>query len=104
MRNIADFFIKNYKLTLVLMGFMAIVGLQGLSKMNAESWPAVDFATATITTNYPGASPEDIEALITKPIEDEIRKVTGLKDVKSISRIGQSQIVVRADMDNVQVR
>lgn len=101
MRNIADFFIKNYKLTLVLMGFMIIIGLQGLSKMNAESWPAVDFATATITTNYPGASPEDIEALITKPIEDEIRKVTGLKDVKSISRIGQSQIVVRADMDNV---
>ena len=101
MKNIADFFIKNYKLTLVLMGFMVIIGLQGISKMNAESWPAVDFATATITTNYPGASPEDIEALITKPIEDEIRKVTGLKDVKSISRIGQSQIVVRADMDNV---
>ena len=101
MKSIADFFIRNYKLTLVLMGFMMIVGLQGLKKMNAESWPAVDFATATVTTNYPGASPEDIEALITKPIEDEIRKVTGLKDVKSISRIGQSQIVVRADMDNV---
>ncbi|MFP5491582.1 MAG: efflux RND transporter permease subunit [Bacteriovoracia bacterium] len=101
MKNIADFFIRNYKLTLVLMGFMLVIGLQGLSKMNAESWPAVDFAIATITTNYKGASPEDIEALITKPIEDEIRAVSGIKDVKSISQTGQSVIVVRADMDNV---
>lgn len=104
MRSIADFFIRNYKLTLVLMGFMVIIGVQGIKKMNAESWPAVDFAIATITTNYKGASPEDIEALITKPIEDEVRTVTGLKDVKSISQIGQSQIIVRADMDNVDSR
>jgi multidrug efflux pump subunit AcrB len=101
MKNIADFFIRNYKLTLVLMSFMVVIGLQGISRMNAESWPAVDFAIATITTQYKGASPEDIEALITKPIEDEIRKVSGIKDVKSISQIGQSQIVVRVDMDNV---
>ncbi|MBY0517959.1 MAG: efflux RND transporter permease subunit [Bacteriovoracaceae bacterium] len=101
MKNIADFFIRNYKLTLVLMGFMLVIGLQGIRRMNAESWPAVDFAIATITTQYKGASPEDIEALITKPIEDEIRTVSGLKDVKSISQIGQSQIIVRVDMDNV---
>lgn len=101
MKNIADFFIRNYKLTLVLMGFMFVIGLQGIMKMNAESWPAVDFAIATITTNYKGASPEDIEALITKPIEDEIRAVSGIKDIKSISQTGQSVIVVRADMDNV---
>lgn len=101
MKHIADFFIRNYKLTLVLMSFMVVIGLQGLSRMNAESWPAVDFAIATITTQYKGAAPEDIEALITKPIEDEIRGVSGIKDVKSVSQIGQSQIVVRIDMDNV---
>lgn len=101
MKYIADFFIRNYKLTLVLMSFMVVIGLQGIRRMNAESWPAVDFAIATITTQYKGASPEDIEALITKPIEDEIRGVSGIKDVKSVSQIGQSQIVVRIDMDNV---
>jgi len=68
--------------------------------MNAESWPSVNFATAIITTNYQGASPEDMEALITKPIEDEIRTVSGLKDVNSQSKTGQSIIVVRIDMDN----
>lgn len=101
MKYIADFFIRNFKLTLVLMIFMIVIGIQGINRMNSETWPAVDFAIATITTSYKGASPEDIEALITKPIEDEIRGVSGIKDVKSVSQIGRSQIVVRIDMDNV---
>ncbi len=101
MKFFIDFFLKNFKLTLVLTLFLIVLGLQGLNRMNAESWPQVDFAIATITTNYKGASPEDIEALITKPIEDEIRTVSGLKDVKSISQTGISTIIVRIDMDNV---
>lgn len=101
MSFLVDFFIKNFKLTIVLTAFLVILGIQGINRMNAEAWPQVDFATATITTQYRGASAEDIEALITKPIEDEIRMVTGLKDVKSISQTGLSMIMVRIDMDNV---
>lgn len=101
MKFLVDFFIRNYKLTIVLTGFLCIFGIQGLRRMNAEAWPQVDFATAIITTSYKGASPEDMEALITKPIEDEIRTVSGLKDVKSTSQTGLSTIMVRIDMDNV---
>jgi multidrug efflux pump subunit AcrB len=104
MKFFVDFFIRNYKLTIVLTGFFIIMGLQGLARMKAESWPQVDFAMATIVTQYKGASPEDMEALITKPIEDEIRTVSGLKDVKSISQTGLSTILVRIDMDNVDER
>ncbi len=101
MKFFVDFFIRNYKLTIVLTLFFVIFGIQGLRRMNAEAWPQVDFATAIITTAYKGASPEDMEALITKPIEDEIRTVSGLKDVKSTSQTGLSTIMVRIDMDNV---
>lgn len=101
MKFLVDFFTRNYKLTLVLTIFCIIFGFQGLSRMNAEAWPQVDFATAIITTQYKGASPEDVEILITKPIEDEIRTVSGLKDVKSTSQTGLSTIMVRIDMDNV---
>ena len=104
MKFFVDFFIRNYKLTIVLTMFLIVLGFQGLRKMNAESWPQVDFAMATIVTQYKGASHEDIEALITKPIEDEIRTVSGLKDVKSISQTGLSTIIVRIDMDNVDER
>ena len=98
---LVNFFIRNFKLTIVLTFFLVILGAQGLLRMNSEAWPQVDFATAVITTQYKGASPEDIEALITKPIEDEIRTVSGLKDVKSTSQSGLSMIMVRIDMDNV---
>ena len=103
MRNLAHFFITNPKLTFVITLFMFIFGLMGMKKMNAESYPAVDFATAIIETEYFGATPEDIEVKITKPIEDEIRTVSGLKDVRSVSQAGRSKIVVRVDMDNPKV-
>ena len=103
MRNLAHFFITNPKLTFIITLFMLIFGFLGLKKMNAESFPSVDFATAIIETDYFGATPEDIEVKITKPIEDEIRKVSGLKDVRSISQAGRSKIVVRVDMDNPKV-
>lgn len=103
MKKLVSFFIENYKLTIIASIFLSIYGLMGVSKMNAESWPAVDFAQAIIETRYPGATPEDIETKITKKIEDKIRGVSGLKDTRSVSQSGLSKIFVRIDMDNVNV-
>lgn len=101
MQNISAFFIKNYKLTIVLTFGMIVYGLMGMMRMTSESYPNVNFATAIVTTPYDGASAKDIETKITKPIEDEIRGVSGLKDVRSISQAGLSTIFIRADIDNV---
>lgn len=103
MKALSKFFIENPKLTIVFIIFLLFYGLMGLKKMNAESWPSVDFATALVETEYFGATPEDIEVKITKPIEDEIRGVSGLKDVRSTSQAGRSKIVIRVDMDNPKV-
>lgn len=103
MKTIARFFIENDKLTVVLSIGLMILGVMGLGRMNAESFPAVSMATATVITSYDGATAEDIETKITKPLEDEIRGVTGLKDVKSTSQSGLSTIVIRVDMDDPKV-
>ncbi|MCB0327467.1 MAG: efflux RND transporter permease subunit [Bdellovibrionales bacterium] len=103
MKNIIQFFVKNYKFTYVLMLFVLVYGLLGLSRMNSESFPSVNLATATVTTMYPGASAETIEERITKPIEDEIRTVKGLKDTRSLSQAGKSKITIRVDMDRYDV-
>jgi multidrug efflux pump subunit AcrB len=103
MRKLSHFFVTNPKLTVVVMGFLIIFGVVSLRAMNSESFPSVDFATAIIETEYFGATPEDIEVKITKPLEDEIRAVSGLKDVRSVSQAGRSKIVVRVDMDNRKV-
>lgn len=101
MKNISQFFIENSKFTLVVTIAIIVMGLQGLIKMNSESFPSVDFAQAIVTTRYDGASASDVETKITKPIEDKIREVTGIKDVRSVSQSGLSTIIIRGDMDNV---
>ncbi|MEZ4819102.1 MAG: efflux RND transporter permease subunit [Bdellovibrionota bacterium] len=103
MLEFVKFFLRNKKFTLVLTLFVLVFGLSGLARLNSESYPAVDFAMSTIVTVYDGASTEDIETKITKPIEDEIRGVTGIKDVSSISQPGLSRIFVRGDIDNADV-
>ena len=100
MNQIIKFFLENHKLTLILSFMMIVFGVMGLVKLNAESYPTVNFAMAQITTRYEGATASDIETKITKPIEDKIREVSGLKDVKSVSKTGLSKILVRIDMDN----
>ena len=100
MNQIIKFFLENHKLTLILSFMMVVFGVMGLLKLNAESYPNVNFAMAQITTRYDGATASDIETKITKPIEDKIREVSGLKDVKSVSKSGLSTILVRVDMDN----
>ncbi len=100
MNQIIKFFLDNYKLTVILSLMMVVFGFMGLMKLNAESYPTVNFAMAQISTRYEGATAGDVETKITKPIEDKIREVSGLKDVKSVSKTGLSTILVRVDMDN----
>lgn len=104
MKQAMYFFIDNWKLSLVLMIFTVVSGILGLSQVRRESRPPVDFASATITTIYPGASPEEVEELVTTKIEDEIREVEGLRDVQSVSQANRSTINVRIDMDNVDTK
>lgn len=101
--NPAKFFLENYKFTMILTLMIVVFGVMGLLKLNSETYPTVDFATATITTRYDGASAEEVETRITKNIEEEIRGVANIKDVRSISQAGKSTIYVRADIDEVVV-
>lgn len=94
---LARFFIENYKFTIVLSVSVLIFGIMGMMDLNSETYPAVDFSVAKVVTRYEGASAKDIELKITKPIEDELRKVTGIKDTRSISQSGLSTITVRVD-------
>jgi multidrug efflux pump subunit AcrB len=100
MDKLVKFFLDNYKLTIILSFMFVAFGIMGMLSLNSESYPSVNFAMAEITTRYDGATASDVETKITKPIEDEIRKVSGLKDVRSTSKSGFSKIFVRVDMDN----
>lgn len=99
MQQIAKFFLTNYKFTIVLTLFAMIFGVGGLASLNSESFPSVNIGSAVISTRYDGATAEDIETKITKPIEEELQKVSGVKVIKSVSQAGVSTIVTEADID-----
>ena len=94
------FFLSNSRLVLLISFTFVFMGIKGILNLQRESIPPVDFATALITTVYPGSSPTEVEELITTKIENEIRSVEHLKDVTSVSQPGLSLIIIRIDIDN----
>lgn len=98
------YFVDNYKLTLLITLVIVVAGLLNLFSMKREAFPNVDFAQAVITTYYPGATPEDVELLITTKIEDAVRQIAGIKKVTSVSQAGLSEVRVIVDLDNVDTK
>ncbi|MCB1156777.1 MAG: efflux RND transporter permease subunit, partial [Leptospiraceae bacterium] len=80
-------------LSLILSGIMAIFSLR------SEAYPNVDFNQVKITTVFPGSPPSDIEQLVTIPIEERLREVDGLEQVRSISRQSVSEILIKVDLE-----
>jgi HAE1 family hydrophobic/amphiphilic exporter-1 len=75
---------------IVLMTTLVILGLFSRSSMQVEERPRVDIPFVTITTTYPGTGPAEMESLITKPLEDGVSSVNGIRNVTSSSQYGIS--------------
>lgn len=71
---------------------IAVLGLLAYSRLPAELNPRVDIPTLVVTTLYPGAGPPEIETQISKPLEEAVGTVSGVKDVYSSSQANVSII------------
>lgn len=99
MNSIFKFFVENWKFSFLLTVLTVLIGLLGLGILQRETFPPVNFATVTVQTIFPGASPEEVEDQITRVIEDELRGLAGFKDVRSVSQSGRSTLTIRIDID-----
>lgn len=84
-------FIKRPIFTLMLVLLLVVFGLQSFPKLGVDLNPDVDLPMVSITANMTGASPEEMETLITKPIEDAVSSLAGIKSLSSTTREGVSQ-------------
>lgn len=84
----------------ILMLFLALIvlGWKARSTMTVDLYPNVNFPRAYIMTLYPGAGPEEIETLVTKPIEDGAISVSGLKNLTSSSQEGVSSVSLEFEL------
>ncbi|WPP49910.1 efflux RND transporter permease subunit [Catalinimonas niigatensis] len=86
--------VNNRTSVIILTFIIAILGITSYISMPKESFPEVVFPTIYVGTPYPGNSPVDMENLITRPIEKEIKGITGVDNVTSTSIQDYSTIIV----------
>ena len=86
--------------TMVIMSFV-VLGIVSMTRLGIDLFPDVSFPFVNVGVVYPGASPEEVETLVTKPIEDAVAGINGVKRIESrstesFSRIG---IELRLEVD-----
>ena len=81
----------------LLMIMLILVGLWGVRQLNVQLNPPQTPTTATVDVTWPGASAEDVERLVTQPIEYQLRSLTQLKSLTSSTADGHSGISVTFD-------
>src|ERR1700761_2419383 len=74
-------------------------GLLAMSRLGLDLFPDVTFPVVTVTTPYPGAGPAEIETLVSKPLEDELSTISGIKRLTSESREGTSVVVAEFTLE-----
>ncbi len=73
---------------------IAIFGLVSFTRLPLSLLPDISYPTLTIETEYPGAAPAEIEALITRPIEESVGVISGVQSLTSRSRAGISEVTL----------
>lgn len=99
----ADFFINRYRITFLLIAIIVIWGVTRGFALQREAQPKVTIPYAIITTSYVGASPDEVERLISEPLEKELEELDDVNKIYSHSGFGFSSVTVEfesgVDMD-----
>ncbi len=76
-----------------------VVGLGAMSRMGVDLFPDITFPVVTVSTPYPGAGPAEVETLVSKPLEDELSTLSGIKRLSSQNREGISVVIAEFTLE-----
>ena len=99
--KLIDYSIKNPVFSNLLMATIIIFGLYVGFNLPKELFPSVGFEKVTILTIHENSTAEDVEKLITIPIEDKISSISGIKNIKSQSSESRSFIIAELFCGNI---
>jgi len=95
--TLAGISIRRPVATTMIMISIMFIGIMAMFTMKTELLPNMNIPVVTITTNWNGAVPDDVETQVTKKIEEILPNVEGIDRITSTSAFGRSQIVVQFD-------
>lgn len=85
---------RHPRLVALIVLVLVSAGLSSFLSLGRQEDPTITNLFATVTTQFPGADPERVEALVTAEIEEELRKIAEVDEVSSVSRPGVSVVSV----------
>ncbi|WP_196137663.1 efflux RND transporter permease subunit [Aliikangiella sp. G2MR2-5] len=106
-REAVTFSVKR-KVTILMVAIAVFTfGVVGFSRLPINLLPSLSYPSLTVQTELPNAAPEEIEQLVTRPVEEVVGVMKGLKDIHSVSRSGVSEVTLEfgwgADMNDLSM-
>ncbi len=95
--NLTKSAIEHNRVTYMMLFVVAVMGVLGYNKLARDSMPPYTIRVATVVSEFPGASPERVEDLVTSKIEEAIQELPEVKDITSESRTGLSVVTVEVE-------
>ena len=93
MQKLAEICIRRPVFAAMIVLSLVVVGAASYFRLGVDRFPSVDLPTVSIRVGLPGAAPEEVESLVTKPIEDVVNTVDGIDELRSISSQGTGVVI-----------
>jgi HAE1 family hydrophobic/amphiphilic exporter-1 len=90
--------ISNPVFATMMMAALLVLGAFSYSRLPVEQFPDVSFPVVVVQTEYPGASPENVEEEVTRRIEESVNTISGIKTLSSRSYEGLSVVIVEFEL------
>jgi len=91
---LAEICVKRPIFALMMIAALLVAGVTAFPQLGVDRFPNMDLPTIYVRTNYPGAASEEVESEVTSLVEDAVATVAGIDELRSISRDGQSFVIV----------
>jgi HAE1 family hydrophobic/amphiphilic exporter-1 len=99
MQKLAEICIRRPVFATMIVLSLVVVGAASYFRLGVDRFPSVDLPTISVRTNLPGASPQEVESLVTQQIEEVVNTVDGIDELRSVSGQGTSIIIATFKLD-----
>jgi HAE1 family hydrophobic/amphiphilic exporter-1 len=104
MQKLAEICIRRPIFAAMIVLALVVVGTASYFRLGVDRFPSVDLPNVSIRTTLPGASPEEVETVVSQPIEEIVNTVQGIEELRSISGQGTSAVIatfnLKRDIDS----
>ena len=94
--NLPEISVRRPVAATMIMLIIMVLGAVSLTRLGLDFFPDMQFPQVSVVATYPGASSDEVETIITRPLEESTATVAGVRKVKSSSREGLSLIQAEA--------